>query len=150
MPDEQTPWVVKGVPEYIRRKVKIFAVQRGITMAQAIEQIVDVVIPGEPWEFMTDPGKPLPLPERPISSGVDMETWLKAWLSGSPVPWVEPQRYSWHADNGPRHTHEWVQGHLRRPTTRDLPESVLMDIDAHLHMCEECRQFAKDLVDGDT
>src|SRR5258708_30810415 len=40
VPDEKTPWVVKGVPEKTRRSVKVYAAQQGITMAEALEQLV--------------------------------------------------------------------------------------------------------------
>jgi hypothetical protein len=40
MPDEQSPWVVKGVPELTRRMVKGYAALNHLTMAQAIQLLV--------------------------------------------------------------------------------------------------------------
>lgn len=37
----ETPWVVRDVPEQTRRKVKVYAASHGITMAKAIEEIVN-------------------------------------------------------------------------------------------------------------
>lgn len=40
MPSDQTPWVVKGVPEHIRRTVKSYAVNHDMTMADALQMLV--------------------------------------------------------------------------------------------------------------
>jgi hypothetical protein len=40
MPDETTPWVVKGVSVNTRRQVKVYAAEHDMTMAQAVEAIV--------------------------------------------------------------------------------------------------------------
>lgn len=40
MPDEQTPWVVKGVPDLTRRMVKGYAALNHLTMAQAVQLLV--------------------------------------------------------------------------------------------------------------
>ncbi len=40
MPDEQSPWVVKGVSEKTRRQVKSYAAQVGVPMADAVETLV--------------------------------------------------------------------------------------------------------------
>jgi hypothetical protein len=47
MPDEQTPWVVKGVPGYVRKKVKLYAVEHDLTMAKAIETLVETALSRE-------------------------------------------------------------------------------------------------------
>ena len=49
MPDETTPWVVKGVSAETRKKVKLYAVEHDMTMAQAVEQLVSTALecPGE-------------------------------------------------------------------------------------------------------
>lgn len=39
--DREKPWVIREVAEQTRRDVKAFAVKHGLSMAQAIEQIVD-------------------------------------------------------------------------------------------------------------
>jgi hypothetical protein len=36
-----SPWVVRDVPEYVRRKVRVYAAMNDMTMAQAIEDIVN-------------------------------------------------------------------------------------------------------------
>jgi len=36
-----TPWVVRDVPEKTRHQVRVYAAEHDLTMAQAIEQIVD-------------------------------------------------------------------------------------------------------------
>jgi hypothetical protein len=41
VPEEITPWVVKGVPERIRRKAKVFAAENNVTMARAVEFLID-------------------------------------------------------------------------------------------------------------
>lgn len=41
MGDEQTPWVVKGVPAAIRRKVKVYAAEHDMTMSQSVEALVE-------------------------------------------------------------------------------------------------------------
>jgi hypothetical protein len=40
VPDEQSPWVVKGVPELTRRTVKGYAALHHLTMAQAVQLLV--------------------------------------------------------------------------------------------------------------
>jgi hypothetical protein len=42
--DEDKPWVVKGVDTDTRRKVKVYAAQYDITMAQALEELVEYAI----------------------------------------------------------------------------------------------------------
>jgi hypothetical protein len=37
------PWVVRDVPEHTRREVKLYAVQHDMTMARALEAIVESV-----------------------------------------------------------------------------------------------------------
>jgi hypothetical protein len=46
VPDETTPWVVKGVPEHTRRLVKVFAAQEGITMGEAVERLIAIA-----WKY---------------------------------------------------------------------------------------------------
>lgn len=41
MPEEETPWVIKGVSERTKRRVKAYAAEQGLTMAEAIERIVE-------------------------------------------------------------------------------------------------------------
>lgn len=53
--DENKPWMIRDVPEYVRRKVKIYAVQHGVTIAQALELIVNHAIPGVPADILEDP-----------------------------------------------------------------------------------------------
>jgi hypothetical protein len=40
MAGKDTSWVVRDVPEDIRRKVKIYAAQQGVTMSQALTALV--------------------------------------------------------------------------------------------------------------
>lgn len=41
MADELKPWVVREVPDRTRRIVKMYAAEHGMTMAQAVEALVD-------------------------------------------------------------------------------------------------------------
>lgn len=58
--EENKPWMIRDVPEYVRRKIKLFAIQRGVTVSEALELIVNHVIPGSPKEVMQDPRADLP------------------------------------------------------------------------------------------
>jgi superfamily I DNA/RNA helicase len=42
VPNDQTPWVVKGVSEDTRRKVKVYAAQHDLTMAKALDTLMEV------------------------------------------------------------------------------------------------------------
>jgi excisionase family DNA binding protein len=42
MAEDEKPWMIRDVPEHTRRKVKVFAADRGLTMGQAIESLVDI------------------------------------------------------------------------------------------------------------
>lgn len=53
--EENKPWMIRDMPEYARRKVKIYATQHGVTIAQALEQIINLAIPGAPADVMKDP-----------------------------------------------------------------------------------------------
>lgn len=55
MPDDQSPWVVKGVPEDVRRKVRVYAARHTISMAEAVAFLIDAAIENrecrrERWE----------------------------------------------------------------------------------------------------
>lgn len=50
MPDETSPWVVKGVSQSTRRKVKVYAAEHDMTMAQALEVVVGNGADFEPQE----------------------------------------------------------------------------------------------------
>ena len=161
MPDEKTPWVVKGVPEYIRRKVKIYAVQRGMTMAQAVEQIVNSAIPGEEWEVMGNPMGSPSVPSDPWSrsetSGgsqssqmieTNIRTWLEAWVKGErpdysrtspPPPWIN----QWL-------THERVQEFISDRSDQHPARYFMVWIALHLDGCEQCSRFAHTLVNTAT
>lgn len=41
-----SPWVVRDVPEITRRRVRVFAAEHDLTMAQAITALVDVALTG--------------------------------------------------------------------------------------------------------
>lgn len=72
MPDETNkPWMIRDVPEYVRRKVKVYAVQHGITIAQALEQIINQTVPGAPADIMKDPRGEYPSYPQPMGSGLD-------------------------------------------------------------------------------
>jgi len=43
MPKQRDVWVVRDVPEHTRRQVKLYAVEHDMTMARAIEVIVESV-----------------------------------------------------------------------------------------------------------
>jgi tRNA A-37 threonylcarbamoyl transferase component Bud32 len=60
MPDEQTPWVVKGVPNRTRRLVKVYAAERNVTMAEALEQLIDAAL-GTNTEDGSDAGSRAPV-----------------------------------------------------------------------------------------
>jgi hypothetical protein len=61
MPDETAkPWMIRDVPEYIRRKVKLYAIQHGMTLPQALELIVNQVVHGKPEDVMQDPRGEMP------------------------------------------------------------------------------------------
>lgn len=40
MPSEETPWVVKGVPEFTRHTVKVYAAINRLTMGQTIQVLI--------------------------------------------------------------------------------------------------------------
>jgi hypothetical protein len=44
MATDETPWVVRDVPGQTRRLVKIFAAEQNLTMAQAIERLVNIAL----------------------------------------------------------------------------------------------------------
>ena len=44
MPDDQSPWVVKGVPEDVRRKVRVYAARHTISMADAVAFLIDAAL----------------------------------------------------------------------------------------------------------
>lgn len=71
--DTNKPWMIRDVPEYVRRKVKIYAVQRGITIAHALEQIINQVIPGVPSDIMEDPRGEYPSYPQPLRRDSDDE-----------------------------------------------------------------------------
>lgn len=69
MSSDQTPWVVKGVPDRIKRVVKSYASAHGLTMAAALEFLVDAVVDNLParsvhWQkgraYFTHIGLPVP------------------------------------------------------------------------------------------
>lgn len=45
-PESVGPWVVRDVPEDTRRKVRVYAAQHDLTMAQALERLLDRSQPG--------------------------------------------------------------------------------------------------------
>lgn len=44
MSDETTPWVVKGVPQWVRRVVKMYAVSRDKTMAEGLTELIQTAM----------------------------------------------------------------------------------------------------------
>lgn len=51
---DETPWVIKGVSERTRQRVKAYAADRGLTMAEAVERIVNMALGVEHPEPPTD------------------------------------------------------------------------------------------------
>ena len=55
----EKPWVVRDVPARTRKLVKLYAVDHGITMGEAIEQLVDTALQPKPRSVNKGVGKRL-------------------------------------------------------------------------------------------
>jgi plasmid stability protein len=44
VPENESPWVVKGVPEDVRRKVRVYAARHTISMADAVAFLIDAAL----------------------------------------------------------------------------------------------------------
>lgn len=49
MAKNETPWVVRGVPEWVKRLVKIYAVSEKMTIADALTLLVEEAVTGSSW-----------------------------------------------------------------------------------------------------
>ncbi len=63
-----SPWVVRDVPEETRRKVRVYAAEHDLTMAQAIEALVNLALarderPDRSRDFREEPPIPIPFPD---------------------------------------------------------------------------------------
>lgn len=52
---EAKPWMIRDVPEYTRREVKVYAARYGVSMGKAIEELINAAIHKPPTEIRTVP-----------------------------------------------------------------------------------------------